>query len=423
MIHRREVQKWLLVFAFAFLPFLGTALIRSPQFNSLTGNSVVSVASGLPYLLFLVAVYLAWKINQFRIVYFAAVMILSYWLFSIRHSGWVGKELAITLPLTGLLISAMKETSPLGKRMFFQLSAALFPTLFGYWLYLWKPGVMDRLFAWKLIGAGSHHWLLPQLSLILIILSLVLVVVVRTEALVQLSTYWQFFEGFLVSLISVLSVLEYWKIGSIVPAGERLGVALGFIGSGLIFLYMLLQLFWQKIYMDTLTGVMNRRAFDEKMQQLGSFYTLAMVDVDHFKSFNDKYGHDVGDQVLRLVGSFFRKSVGNYGTVYRYGGEEFCVVFENFSVQQVHKLLDQIRNSMASRKFHVRRGDKERIQTNWVQRGRLGSKGKTARVTVSIGASDRHPLRDVDPEQVLKEADTALYKAKDRGRNRVVIKE
>jgi len=79
-------------------------------------------------------------------------------------------------------------------------------------------------------------------------------------------------------------------------------------------------------YLDELTGLLSRRALNEYMMMLGRSYTIAMLDVDYFKKFNDTFGHDMSDQVLKMVGSKMRK-VGGGGKAYRYGGEEFTVFF------------------------------------------------------------------------------------------------
>ena len=83
---------------------------------------------------------------------------------------------------------------------------------------------------------------------------------------------------------------------------------------------------YQMAFRDELTGLPGRRALNERLQRLGRSYVIAMADVDHFKKFNDTHGHDVGDQVLRLVAAQLRK-IGGGGKAYRYGGEEFTLVF------------------------------------------------------------------------------------------------
>lgn len=97
---------------------------------------------------------------------------------------------------------------------------------------------------------------------------------------------------------------------------------------------------YQMAFRDELTGLPGRRALNERLQRLGRDYVIAMVDVDHFKKFNDTHGHDVGDQVLRLVASQLRK-VGGGGKAYRYGGEEFTLLFPGKSLEQCLPHIDR----------------------------------------------------------------------------------
>jgi diguanylate cyclase (GGDEF)-like protein len=178
----------------------------------------------------------------------------------------------------------------------------------------------------------------------------------------------------------------------------------------------LLQHAWQLAFRDALTGLPDRRALEMRLRALGSRFSIAMVDVDHFKAFNDKHGHDVGDQVLRMVASRLRQ-VRAGGRVYRYGGEEFCIVF-NRDDDVVGVALDALREDLQHHGFNPRsaaRPDKDRKGRK--RRGAAGDDKLS--VTVSIGwarrSQDRsHPLAVVDA------ADQALYQAKRKGRNRVV---
>ena len=106
-------------------------------------------------------------------------------------------------------------------------------------------------------------------------------------------------------------------------------------------------------YRDDLTGVLSRRAFNEHLNGLGRRYVIAMLDLDHFKQVNDSYGHDVGDQVLRLAGAKLQ-SVGKGARVYRYGGEEFVIVFPGKSKDHVLACLEKLRASIASYRFVIR---------------------------------------------------------------------
>lgn len=106
-------------------------------------------------------------------------------------------------------------------------------------------------------------------------------------------------------------------------------------------------------YRDELTGLPSRRALNKLALVLGRQYTVAMLDVDHFKKFNDTYGHDIGDQVLKLVATKLSK-VKRGGRVFRYGGEEFTVVFPRKDLGQILDELDTLRQSVADYKMVIR---------------------------------------------------------------------
>jgi len=174
---------------------------------------------------------------------------------------------------------------------------------------------------------------------------------------------------------------------------------------------------YQMAFRDELTGLPGRRALNERMQRLGRNYVLAMSDVDHFKKFNDIHGHDVGDQVLRLVASKLSK-IGGGGKAYRYGGEEFALVFAGKTLDECLPHLEVIREAIATYNIHLRNQDSRPQDDNQGRQRRAGASASSVSVTVSIGVAERVEQRA--PEQVLKSADQALYSAKGAGRNCVM---
>ena len=175
---------------------------------------------------------------------------------------------------------------------------------------------------------------------------------------------------------------------------------------------------YQMAFRDELTGLPGRRALNERLQRLGRNYVLAMSDVDHFKKFNDTHGHDVGDQVLRLVASKLSK-IGGGGRAYRYGGEEFALVFAARSLEECLPHLEEIRESIASYQMHLRNQDSRPKDDQQGRQRRSGASASVVSVTVSIGVAER--LEQRTPDQVLKSADQALYKAKRGGRNQTIM--
>ncbi|MEM6456741.1 MAG: GGDEF domain-containing protein [Acidobacteriota bacterium] len=197
-------------------------------------------------------------------------------------------------------------------------------------------------------------------------------------------------------------------IGLLIALGLALaGIAgpplLWALAAALVLIATLVENAFTLAFEDGLTGLPGRRALDERLPQLGRAYALAMLDLDHFKKFNDKHGHEVGDDVLRMVARQLQR-VGGGGTAYRYGGEEFAVVFPGRAAADAEAPLEILREAVASTPFRVR--------------GSQG--GKPLQVTISIGVAERGgALRT--PEQVLKEADRALYRSKKAGRNCVTV--
>ncbi|MHB8927833.1 MAG: GGDEF domain-containing protein [Bacillota bacterium] len=155
-------------------------------------------------------------------------------------------------------------------------------------------------------------------------------------------------------------------------------------------------------YRDPMTSLHNFRylqAYIGKKVNLGKTFAAMMIDLDHFKSVNDTYGHQVGDEVLRQVGNVLRDHVQGRDAAVRYGGEEFSVVLLDISPEDAKAKAETIRQAIADRA--------------------IPRPGGEVRVTASIGVA-MYPLDGQTPEAVYKVADHRLYMAKENGRNRVV---
>jgi two-component system cell cycle response regulator len=155
---------------------------------------------------------------------------------------------------------------------------------------------------------------------------------------------------------------------------------------------------------DALTGLANRRHLQEQLtiaaalaRRHGGRMGVLMIDVDHFKSINDRFGHDVGDAVLREVAARLEATARAEDLVGRWGGEEFLVVAPSTDAPGVRELGERARRATSSQPIEVPSG--------------------TITVTVSVGVAES----DGDVEQVLRDADTALYEAKAAGRDCVVV--
>lgn len=185
----------------------------------------------------------------------------------------------------------------------------------------------------------------------------------------------------------------------------------------------LLRDYYNMAYRDELTGLPQRRALNEQMLALGRHYTLAMFDVDHFKKFNDAHGHDIGDQVLQMVASQIKKVTGG-GKAFRYGGEEFTVVFSGKDIDEAEFHLEKVRAAIENYEMVIRqqerREDKDNGSKSHRKKGSFRRADQKVSVTISIGVASRQS-RNESPDDVLKFADEALYKAKGGGRNRVSL--
>ena len=177
-----------------------------------------------------------------------------------------------------------------------------------------------------------------------------------------------------------------------------------FGAAGLVLVLAVLEHGYEIAYRDELTGLPGRRAFTNAIGHLGGTYAIAMCDVDHFKRFNDTYGHDVGDQLLKAVAARLSQ-VGGGGRAFRYGGEEFLVVFRGRTAKDAEPYAEALRNAIADTRLDARTSDRSSIG-----------------ISVSIGIAEKSK-RHSTPELVVEAADKALYGAKEAGRNCVKLEE
>ncbi|MDG9929776.1 MULTISPECIES: GGDEF domain-containing protein [unclassified Pseudomonas] len=175
---------------------------------------------------------------------------------------------------------------------------------------------------------------------------------------------------------------------------------------------------YQMAYRDELTGLPGRRALNDRLERLGRNYVIAMADVDHFKKFNDTHGHDVGDQVLRLVASRLRR-VGGGGKAYRYGGEEFTLVFPGKTLDECRPYLEAVREAVESYPLQLRDKQQRPASDKEGRQRRTAGSAPTVSVTISIGMAERE-AHQRGADEVIRSADKALYAAKQAGRNRVM---
>ena len=242
--------------------------------------------------------------------------------------------------------------------------------------------------------------------------------------------------GLTVIALSFVICLTVWYIKrspldlGLASAGLAFGIGMNGIATpnlfpvfimtaGLMFIVAMLQTTYGMAFRDELTGLPGRRALNESMMKLGRRYTIAMIDVDHFKNFNDTYGHDLGDQVLKIVGRKIA-ATGGGGKPYRYGGEEFTVLFPGKDMNQAIPHLEELREAIADYKMALRASDRPTQPKSAKRTQGAFRAAKSVSVTISIGVAERAE-KLATPGEVVQAADKALYRAKKMGRNQVRI--
>ena len=289
------------------------------------------------------------------------------------------------------------------------------------------PFVLDGMLLYLVVVNlqwGQRPWLhklhLMNAILMLAVILLgfeVVAIPAQVMAYESASTFWM---G-LVLIVCVLAFSMYWKrLGRIGALWSLLGVwayALGWgqgdhplLWAALAVLFALTLDSYAMAFIDELTGIPGRRAMEFKLKTMGKNYFLAMADVDHFKKFNDNHGHQVGDDVLKMVANVLSGTTS--ATAYRYGGEEFVILFSKSDSEDVFRYLDETRLRLQNYDLYPKSQKREKGE-----RGK-GSERKPLHITASFGVARQ---RDSEPfHEVISKADKALYKAKDKGRNCIV---
>jgi len=176
----------------------------------------------------------------------------------------------------------------------------------------------------------------------------------------------------------------------------------------------------EQIIIDSLTRLYNRSYLDlrlneeiEKSKRYNTPFSLLMLDIDHFKNFNDTYGHQTGDEVLRLVAKVLRNNTRASDLVFRYGGEEFAVYLHNITRQNANKVAQRLMEHI-----NATIDTAERLRET-VKQSPLVQSGKPIPVTVSIGITAfKGGNKGLTIEETIKRADESLYRAKQAGRDR-----
>ncbi|GIU41533.1 GGDEF domain-containing protein [Shewanella sairae] len=357
----------------------------------------------LPYWLLSAAVIIALQFNRSRLGYLALLM-LGYYAYT-KNIGFTAAEQ-----------NTYWEQILLG----------------GSFTITWFAFVKDR-------GLLSPHSIVRLLGISLCFIAGFLWVWANTQYQQQLDSYLPESSGmtyrtllplyFCVSLVWILALwranlvntsifitLCLWAVHFISP--ELMTLPLSMTVLAVVYILTVLTDSYFLAYRDELTGLASRRALFNLVLSLGRKYSVAMLDIDHFKKFNDTYGHDVGDQVLKLVASKIGAVKGG-GKAFRYGGEEFTIIFSRKDASSVLCYLEAVREAVEDYDI-VLRNEKRKSQSK-ATRGKDQGRNlhQTVSVTISIGVAEHENGETF--EQTMKRSDLALYKAKKKGRNQVCM--
>ncbi len=389
------------------LVFFATVILL--QFSSLK-QSVSSLVHIYPGLVAAAGIFLGWRFNRSRLVFAILILALTdrtLLIFSSGSSGLSGVGLAVynaiafLLPLNLAALSFTQERGIVNLRGLMRLGIIFLQVVIVYVICFFPQlGIADYLDYQP--GSGG---VLSRLPVALpAILAFGVAFFLLAMRFIQRETVLE--NGFFWALLSVFFALAVGKIGAV--------STIYFATAGLVLVISVIETSHSMAFRDELTGIPGRRALEEALLKLTGHYSVAMLDIDFFKKFNDRYGHDVGDQVLRLVASKFLRVTGG-GKPYRYGGEEFTIVFPGKTVSEATTHLERLRKDVAKARFVVRGGDRRRKKTGNPNKAR-GSR-RRVKITISIGVAERNE-RNGSPAQVIQAADKALYRAKKKGRNR-----
>jgi diguanylate cyclase (GGDEF)-like protein len=381
------------------------------------------------YAVFAMGVLLAWRFHSSRILFALIVLLLAHRAIEFFSAGRVvsigpGRTafevIAFLLPINFIVLSSARERGLTIPAITPQLVLLFLESVFV--AVICRPGetISPAFLHAALLNRSLFHWTrIPQLALLAFLAAFGVL-------LVRLLLYHKPLEnGLLWSLVVTFVGLQSNGVDRI--AGAYWATA------GLLLVASIIENTYVLAYHDELTSLPARRAFNEALLRLEAPYSIAIVDIDHFKSFNDTYGHDTGDQVLSMVAARLTRVTGG-GQAFRIGGEEFSILFAGKSTKEVVPHLDSLRTLIEESKFRVRsmperrsapRGAERRIEDKKSATRRARSRSLPAEsalsglsVTVSIGVAEAG-LKTREVEQVIQAADKALYRAKKAGRNRV----
>ncbi|RLA01419.1 MAG: GGDEF domain-containing protein [Gammaproteobacteria bacterium] len=367
----------------AYLPFalLIASLILCFQFNQLR-SLLIALVLAVTYLIIRLYLQLSLEDNSALNIFFLVSVLLPFLIIAIS---WIPERGIVTF---------------FGGLFLFLISLPILAAIFLFQ----QPELLSSIVLYFPIRSWSFAILSP--------LAIAIYLLALGHQLVRLWLYEQPFDAastiLLLTLLVNFILFDQYYISTMM-----------FSATQLILIWGVLKQSHDMAYRDELTGLPGRRALNEALKSPGRKYVLAMMDIDHFKKFNDKYGHDVGDDVLKVVASKMALVTGG-GKAYRYGGEEFTVLFKGKELDSCIVHLEAVREDIAGYSLSIREKSKRpKNLKEGIKKRANRRKPKGIHVTISIGVAKKTASLTT-PEQVLKAADKSLYKAKTAGRNCLV---
>ena len=354
-------------------------------------------------ILFILCALLAWRFDRSRIIY--ALQSLLYTEITIRYiDGPYRSSLLVVIVILLLanlfFVALLKERGIHSLRGMFITSLPIIQAAVLLYYYNSAKNLNIPQFETSFLNLPANLTTVPETVLILIVVAL-------AAQWIRFLRYPNPLEGALFWIIvAVIASLFY-------PAGIQTTVLRA--ASILALIISFIEMSHTLAYWTELTGLPGRRALMETFLKLGGHYTIAMVDIDFFKKFNDTHGHDVGDQVLKMVAMRLAKCTGG-GRAFRYGGEEFCIVFFGKDLESCLDHIEGVRSLIADQPFSIRKLARPLKKPK--KPAQKKRKQNTVSVTVSIGVAEKTSTYN-QPEVVMKRSDQALYRAKETGRNKV----
>ncbi len=362
---------------------------------------------------------LGWRLNQKRILiasFFQSIIYfiifnpstLSFWGLSQKE---ICQIFSLGFPLSLALIFRLKENRWTNVLNFLKLVLVILPIPL---LMIWQTTATNEfnlLVEWEMVSLSLNLGF-PQLAILGSIIFLLETLSYEDKRIKP------YVIANCIGQIPFLYLIHAVTTSSLSPSKSSILPIIALAALCGIQLHTIFRMYWQRVYLDELTNISNRRALDEYLRSLHGEYAIAMIDIDHFKSFNDTYGHDEGDNVLQIVAETLDSELGQ--KVYRYGGEEFCAVFEGVSGEDAFPWANKVRRKLEAQKYKNRSPKKTRKSNNNNPSKMKNRSKRKIQITVSIGLAS--PENDhQNPEEVIKLADQALYNAKDHGRNCVMV--